>query len=307
MAVDLSGCLVIGISSRALFSLEAENRIYEIEGPEAYRSYQREHEENILQPGTGFPLIKALLDLNKVHPERRVVEVIIMSRNNPDTALRVFNSIDYYQLDITRAAFTGGESLAPYLEAFRVDLYLTRSEHDVQAAVNAGFAGAFIYDPPVNYDPDTRQIRIAFDADAVLFSEESERVYQDGGLEAFVAHEQQNAMTPLPEGPFAKLLRTLSFLQREFKAEQPPVRIAIVTARGSPAHERVIRTLRGWDVRVDEAFFLGGFTKDTVLKAFRAHIFFDDQDTHLAAASRVVPSARVPYKTAPADSEPNSD
>lgn len=296
MPVDLSNCLVIGISSRALFSLEAENRIFEEEGVQAYRKYQRDHENEIIAPGTAFPLIKALLDLNQTTSERRLVEVIIMSRNSPDTGLRIFNSIAHHELDITRAAFTGGRSLAPYLEAFNVDLYLSKSEEDVQAAINAGVAAALIYDPPHHYDPEKTEIRIAFDADAVLFSEDSERIYQEQGLKAFAEHELQNADTPLSEGPFAKLLKILSYLQFGVDVENPLVRIAIVTARGSPAHERVIRTLRVWDVRVDEAFFLGGLAKDAVLKAFRAHIFFDDQDVHLAAASKVVPSARVPSK-----------
>ncbi|RMH71223.1 MAG: 5'-nucleotidase [Gemmatimonadetes bacterium] len=296
MAVDLSNSLVIGISSRALFALENENKIFEEQGLEAYRQYQREHEDQILEPGTAFPLIKALLELNKLDPNRRVVDVIVTSRNSPDLGLRIFNSIEHYQLDIIRAAFTGGASLAPYLAAFNLDLYLSKSEKDVQAAINAGYAAALLYDPPTGYDAYPDQIRIAFDADAVLFSEESERVYQEQGLEAFVAHERERAKQPLPAGPFAKLLKVLSLLQFDLDADHPPVRIAIVTARGSPAHERVIRTLREWDVRVDEAFFLGGLAKDSILKAFRAHIFFDDQDAHLSRTAKVVPSARVPYK-----------
>lgn len=306
MGFDLSNCLVIGISSRALFDLERENEIYEQEGLEAYIRYQLEHENEVLDPGTGFHLIRALLEINR-QSDRRLIEVIIISRNSPDTGLRVFNSIDHHGLDVTRAAFSGGEDIAPYLAAFNVDLFLSRSASDVQAAVDAGFPAAIIYDPPSRFDTESGQIRIAFDADAVLFSEESEAIYRNEGLEAFARHERAKAQEPLAEGPFAKLLKTLSYLQNDLPGGRSPVRIAIVTARNSPAHERVIRTLRNWGVRVDSAFFLGGVSKDEVLKAFRAHIFFDDQDQHLAAASRVVPAARVPYKSGSALSSPSRE
>lgn len=296
MAYDLSGVLVIGISSRSLFDLEAENRLFEEQGREAYIHHQIENEDVILRPGAAFPLVRALLALND-RAQERVVEVIVTSRNQPDSGLRIFNSIRHYGLDITRAAFTGGEALRPYLEAFAVNLFLSRSEPDVQAAIDAGFPAALVYDPPTEYEAAAEQIRIAFDADAVLFSEESEAIYKRHGLEAFYDNERENARHPLAEGPFAKLLLRLGQLQHTDGDGPSPLHIGIITARQSPAHERVIRTLRGWGVRVDAAFFLGGLSKDQVLKAFRAHIFFDDQETHLGAASRVVPSARVPYKT----------
>ena len=294
--VDLSECLVVGISSRSLFDLEEENRIFEKDGFEAYSNYQRSHEEELLNPGAAYPLVQALLRLNSYVQGRRLVEVIVMSRNSPDTGLRVLRSIEKSGLDISRASFAGGASQAPYLEAFDVDLFLSKSEVDVQAAIDAGFPAAIIYDPPQGFDPSKDEIRIAFDADAVLFSEESERIYQERGLAAFAAHEKENARSPLREGPFAKLLKTLSFIQKQHAQGRSLIRIAIVTARGSPAHERVIRTLREWGVDIDEAFFLGGLLKKSdILKAFRAHIYFDDQDIHLASASKVVPSARVPY------------
>lgn len=297
MAFDLSSCLVVGVSSRSLFNLEAENKIFEEQGRETYIQYQLDHEDEVLEPGTAFSLIKALLALNDRVQDRRLIEVVVMSRNSPDTGLRVLNSIRHYGLDITRAALTGGESLASYLEAFKVDLFLSRSLPDVQTAIDAGFAAAQIYDPPTDYSPDPEKIRIAFDADAVLFSEESERIYKERGIEAFFQNERDNAKKPLPKGPFAKLLKTLSTLQYEIDPNDPPVRVAIVTARNSPAHERVIRTLRSWKVRVDAAFFLGGVTKAEILKAFKAHIFFDDQEVHLGLASTMVPSGRVPYRT----------
>jgi len=295
MPYDLSKYLVIGISSRALFDLSMENEIFEKEGLERYVKYQHEHEEDILTPGTGFALVKAILQLNKIAPDKRKTEVIIMSRNSADTSLRIFNSIEYYGLDITRAALVGGASLAPYLSAFNVDLFLSAAEDDVQAAIDANVAAGLIYSFPGSCDDNIEQIRIAFDGDAVLFSEESEMIFQKEGLESFLDHEKRNARKVLPDGPFAKLLRTLSFLQLESKLGTPPIRTALVTARNSPAHERVIRTLRAWKVRVDEAFFLGGVEKSEVLKAFGAHIFFDDQDIHCTPASELVPVARVPY------------
>ncbi|MFD1177990.1 5'-nucleotidase [Paenibacillus puldeungensis] len=298
MPVDLSKYLVIGISSRALFDLSVEDEIYRTQGIEAYCDYQIEHENEVLKPGFAFYLIKAILHLNEITPEKRMTEVIIMSRNSADTSLRIFNSIDHYGLDISRAALTSGHSLVPYLEAFSVDLFLSADNQDVQDAVDAGIAAGMIYGPSTNYANDEiEQIRIAFDGDAVLFSEESELIYQAQGLDAFLQYEKKNAEKPLPEGPFAKLLKTLSFLQEQFDADSNPIRTALVTARNSPAHKRVILTLRNWGVRMDEAFFMGGVSKDKILKAFGAHIFFDDQEVHLRDASKQVPSAKVPYKT----------
>lgn len=293
MSLDLSQCLVIGISSRALFDLEEENDIFNDDGIDVYRQHQFENEDNILKQGTAFHLVEALLKLNDL-AGKKLVEVIVMSRNSPDTGLRVFNSIEHYGLEITRAAFSGGENLSDYLEAFTVDLFLSKSEEDVQLAIDSGCAAAILYAPPKEIDM-SKQIRIAFDADAVIFSEQSEHIYKTEGLDAFLEHEKENVNKPLPEGPFAKLLKTLSFLQSQFK--ESPIRLAIVTARNSPAHERVVQTLRTWNVHVDEAFFLGGLSKDQILKAYRAHIFFDDQETHLEDASKVVPSGKVPYKT----------
>lgn len=295
--VDLAQCLVIGISSRALFDLEEENRIYESHGVERYRQYQLANEDQPLKPGTAFHLVEALLRLN-VQSSRRLVEVIVMSRNTPDTGLRILNSIKQLGLDISRAAFAGGSSQAPYLEAFDVDLFLSKSESDVQAAIDSGFPAALIYDPPEGFDPTQGEIRIAFDADAVVFSDDSEHIYREQGLAAFSSHEASNAHVTMAEGPMAKLLKTLALIQRQQSGAGQKVRIAIITARGSPAHERVIRSLRDWDVRVDEAFFLGGLKKKgDILKAFGAHIFFDDQDVHLLSARKVVPSARVPYRS----------
>lgn len=299
MAFCLENRLVIGVSSRALFDLTAENEIFRSQGVEAYCHYQIEHEKELLKPGNGFRLIEALLNINRLPGQEGRVEVIIMSHNSPDTSLRVFHSIAHYGLNISRAVLASGASLTPYLQAFQTDLYLSADEEDVQAAVDCGIAAGIICcDEIKSYEnqKEISQIRIAFDGDAVLFSDESELLFQEKGLEAFEENERQQAENPLKAGPFAKFLKTISDIQREFPAENAPIRTALVTARSAPAHERVIRTLRAWNVRIDEAFFLGGITKRNVLKAFGAHIFFDDQEIHTETAAQVVPSARVPYK-----------
>ncbi|HHT96298.1 MAG TPA: 5'-nucleotidase [Clostridiales bacterium] len=293
MAYDLHNKLVIGISSRALFDLELENNIFNEKGLNKYESFQVKHENISLEEGTAYALVKALLNLNKKFDEP-IVEVIVISRNSPETGLRVFNSIESKNLGINRAAFTGGEEIAKYLSAFDVDLFLSKNELDVQEAIDAGFAAALIYDVPNEFTPDDKEIRIAFDGDAVIFSEESEIIYKTKGLEEFLDHEKANAEKALPDGPFAKLLKTLSTIKQKYPQM---LRIAIVTARNYPAHKRVILTLRQWNVDVDAAFFLGGVEKKAVLKAFNAHIFFDDQDVHVKPASENIPSGRVPYKS----------
>lgn len=301
MSYQLSNKMVIGVSSRALFDLTIENDIFEREGVEAYCKYQIEHENEILKPGPGFGLVQALLRLNEYSQSKDLIEVIIMSRNSPDTSLRVFNAIKYYGLNITRAVLVSGASLAPYLAAFHTDLFLSAYGDDVQCAIDCGIAAGMICTENVprlgmnDICGESRQIRIAFDGDAVLFTDESERIYQEKGLDAFEENESQNAKKPLEEGPFAHFLWKLSDLQKTWGVENCPIRTALVTSRCAPAHERVIRTLRAWNVRVDEAFFLGGVEKKDVLAAFGAQIFFDDQQIHTLSASQAVPAALVPY------------
>lgn len=293
--VDFNGALVVGISSRALFDLEEEDAIFRTKGVRAYSDYQLKHENDVLRRGAAFPLAKALLALNDDAGER-VTEIIVMSRNSADTSLRIMNSIEHYGLDITRTALTGGRPIAPYLPAFGADLFLSANEADVQDAVNGGAAAGLIL--AGNYDTaaEVDELRLAFDGDAVLFGDESERIYKEKGLDAFQENERLLANTPLTEGPFAQLLKSVSRLQRLYGAAELPIRTALVTARNAPAHKRVIHTLRAWDVSVDETFFLGGMMKRDVLKAFGAHIFFDDQATHTNPASEVVPTARVPWR-----------
>lgn len=314
MAYKLEKKMVIGVSSRALFDLTVENEIFEEQGLEAYCRYQTEHEQDILKPGPGFGLIRSLLKLNEYSQNQDLVEVIIMSRNSPDTSLRVFNAIAHYGLGITRSVLVSGASLAPYLTAFHTDLFLSACEDDVQSAIDSGIAAGIICTEHRGYGasaqvipiqtgmqveemalPDEEcRIRIAFDGDAVLFTDESEMIFREKGLNAFEENEKIHAREPLEKGPFAQFLKKLSDLQKELGTDNCPIRTALVTSRSAPAHERVIRTMRSWNVRVDEAFFLGGLEKKDVLKAFGAQIFFDDQSVHTASAAQAVPAARVP-------------
>ncbi|HTO15828.1 MAG TPA: 5'-nucleotidase [Edaphocola sp.] len=297
MALDLSDILVIGVSSRALFDLEAENEIFEKEGISGYRKYQDQNEETSLKPGTAFYLVQSLLHLNKI-TNKRIVEVVVMSRNSPETGVRVMNSVKEHKLDITRMAFSGGQALALYIDAFDIDLFLSKDAKDVQTVIDSkSCAAAYIYAPPKEFKQSENNVKIAFDADAVLFSDESEHRYKTQGIDAFHKYEQEHENEALGAGPFAKLLIKLSKIREELPSSiaLSPLRLAIVTARSSPSHMRVIKTLRKWGVYVDEAYFLGGLTKDKVLKAFGAHIFFDDQDIHLEKSSEYVPSGRVPY------------
>lgn len=297
MPLDLSEILVVGVSSRSLFNLEQENEIYARQGISAYRRYQQQHENDPLQRGTAFHLVERLLHLNK-DAKKRIVEVVVMSRNSPETGVRVMNSVRHFGLDITRMAFSGGEPLSPYIDAYDVDLFLSKDLKDVQAVIDSGrSAAAFIYDPPDDFNPKDNRVKIAFDADAVIVSGESEHRYKTEGMDAFHKYESEHEDEPLAEGPFAKLLIKLSKIQEQLPTsiELSPLRIAIVTARNAPSHMRLIKTIRRWGVYVDEIYFLGGLPKDKVLKAFGAHIFFDDQEIHLTDSSRVVPSGKVPY------------
>jgi 5'-nucleotidase len=284
--------LVVGVSSRALFDLRDEDRIFQQDGLDAYCRHQIAHEQEVLAPGTGFPLVRKLLRLNEHPGLPRRIEVVVMSRNNADTSLRIFHSIRQHGLDITRAALSSGAPLHPYLEAFHVDLFLSAHESDVRAAVfESGIAAALIYPSAANAS-ESEELRIAFDGDAVLFSEEAEHVFQQAGLAGFEQHEVEHARRPLPDGPFAKLFRELARMQSRLGREL--IRTALVTARGFPTHERVVRTLRAWNVHVDEAFFLSGGPKHEVLAAFQPHLFFDDHPGYCASAAEVVPTARVP-------------
>ncbi|PHQ65755.1 MAG: 5'-nucleotidase [Sulfurimonas sp.] len=308
MAFNLKNTLVIGISATALFDLSKQDKLFAKEyknDPEnaiqRYREYMLKNEHLPLDEGIGFPLIKALLDLNKYQNkgDSPLVEVVVMSRNSPDTGVVVLNNIKKLNLNITRSAFTAGESSADYLEAFDVDLFLTTNEADAQKVIDKKACASAVLSTPPEYKCDIPdgQVRIAFDGDAVLFDETSELVYKTDGIEAFHENEHNSQDIPMNEGPFASFLKKLARLQERLpmKMELSPVRIALVTARNAPSDIRVIKTLRHWGVYVDEAFFLGGIEKSKILKAFKAHIFFDDQDVHLETSSLVVPCGKVLY------------
>ncbi len=284
----------IAISSRALFDLEDSHRVFQEKGVDAYCQYQIEHENEPLEPGVAYPLVKKLLALNEFLTDSTKVEVVLISRNSADTGLRVFNSINHFNLDISRAAFSGGESPYRYIQPFETNLFLSADPLDVASALELGIAAATIL-PSRTGEIVHDQLRIAFDGDAVLFSDEAERVFRERGLEEFSNQERQSARTPLLGGPFKKVLSALHRLQVEFPSDNPPIRTALVTARAAPAHERVIRTLRAWNIRIDEAVFLGGLPKGKFLETFGADIFFDDQRGHCDSSREHVPTGHVPH------------
>lgn len=299
MPITFDGKLVIATSSSALFDLSESHRIYADEGLDAYRQYQIENEETPLEPGEAFPLVKKLLAINEMVSGNSGVEVILLSRNSADTGLRVFNSIEHWGLPITRAAFSGGKSPYQYVEAFGAHLFLSTNPEDVRNALELGYAAASIVSPAKASQKNlATELKIAFDGDAVLFSDESEQIYQSQGLEAFTASERAAAKTPMRGGPFKPFLQALHNLQSQFSEERCPIRTALVTARSAPAHERVVRTLRNWNIRIDESLFLGGLDKGAFLKAFGADVFFDDQEGHCVSASEHVAAGHVPHGVA---------
>ncbi len=286
--------LIVAISSRALFNLDDAHRVFKEEGLEAYSRYQIDNEQTPLEPGTAFGVVKKLLALNNRLDEPLGVEVVLLSRNSADTGLRVFNSIEHYQLPITRAAFCGGESPWRYIHAFGCQLFLSAEPQDVRMALEHNVAAATLVSRNRG-DSEGEQLRFAFDGDAVLFSDEAERVFKTEGLEAFTASERAARHEPLQGGPFKSFLAALQKLQQAFPASEAPIRTALVTARSAPAHERVIRTLRAWDIRIDESIFLGGLKKTDFLRAYRADVFFDDQETHCDLAAEHVTTGHVPH------------
>ena len=286
--------LVIAISSRALFDLTESHGVFEEKGLEEYRKYQVENENNPLDPGPAFNLIQKLTSLNKNNLEAPIVELVLLSRNSADTGLRIFNSVKFHDLGIVRAVFTSGKSPYKYISPLEADLFLSTDSEDVEKALNSGFAAATLL--PSNLSKESSdQLKIAFDGDAVIFSDEAEKLFQDNGLKAFEENEKSSADKPLPGGPFARFLQILHEIQKAYPEGESPIQTALVTARGAPAHERVIKTLRAWDIRIDEALFLGGKEKGPFLEAFGADIFFDDQKKHCDSARNHVATGHVPY------------
>ncbi len=284
--------LKIGISSRALFDLDSSHYIYMKNGLEAYKEHQIVKEDSPLEPGQAFPLVRKLLNLNTKFCSEKLVEVFLLSRNTADTGLRVFNSIEHHGLDIKKAAFCGGNSPHIYAKSFGVHLFLSTEFEDCRSSMNSGIASARIM-PSSHSKLDNETLKVAFDGDSVIFSEESQKIFDEHGLEAFNKNEKNLANNPLSGGPFKSFLRELYKVQQSFPRNECPIRIALVTARSAPSHERVIKTLRKWKIRVDESMFLGGMDKTNFLKDFGADIFFDDQIENCKSACLEVPTGQV--------------
>ncbi|HLS98453.1 MAG: 5'-nucleotidase [Porticoccaceae bacterium] len=297
MASSFGDKLVIAISSRVLFDLSESDRIYREEGLAAYTQHQIDHENEVLQPGDAFPLVQKLLRINEKLGGEPRVEVILLSRNSADTGLRVFNSIEHHRLNISRAAFCGGSSPYRYVSAFGCHLFLSTHAEDVRNALDHGVAAATLL-PSGKVQREGDELRFAFDGDAVIFSDEAEKIFKSKGLEAFAKSEKASARQPLNAGPFKNFLAALQNLQAEFKPDECPIRTALVTARSAPAHERVVMTLRSWNIRIDESLFLGGLPKGEFLKAYGADVFFDDQQQHCESASPHVATGHVPHGVA---------
>ena len=298
MPYSVEGKLVVAISSRALLDFEDENRIFERDGEDAYIALQFARLDVPAREGVAFPLVKKLLAFNT--PQAQRVEVVILSKNDPVSGLRVFRSAERAGLRLERGVFTRGANPYRYLDALKANLFLSANENDVMSALDSKVPAARVY--PESAQAASRhsgEVRIAFDGDAVLFSDEAERVYQKDGLDAFTRHEAAHALQPLPPGPFKPLLEALQRLQAAAGTDVPMrLRTALVTARSAPAHERAVRTLMDWNIAVDEAMFLGGLDKGAFLKAFEPDFYFDDQRGHVDSARAHVAAGHVPYGVA---------
>lgn len=306
MAFDLSSRLVIGLASSALFDLSESDAVFRTEGEKVYRDYQREQQNEPLARGVAFPFIRRLLALNQLNPEDPPVEVILLSRNDPDTGLRVMNSIQHYALPISRAVFMQGRSPHPYIPAFDIELFLSANADDVKNAVAEGYPAGQILSGNIDDDSSDKQLRIAFDFDGVLVDDEAETVYKESqSLGEFHEHETLHQDRPHNPGPLKAFLKRIAEIQHmeldkklQDPSYQPILRISIVTARNAPAHKRVINTMRHWGIDVNEAFFMGGVEKAKVLDIMQPHIFFDDQKLHLEPASARSPSVHIPFGVA---------
>lgn len=301
MAYDLTGKLVVGLSSSALFDLRESDNIFRTKGEQAYRQYQRKHQDNPLDTGVAYPFIRRLLKLNELSTDP-LVEVILLSRNDPDTGLRVMNSIEHYGLSITRAVFLQGQSAHKYIPAFDIELFLSANEGDVKQAIDAGYPAGQILHGVISDDIKDTQLRIAFDFDGVIIDDEAESVYKESNqLGDFHLHESSKVDIVHNPGPLKSFIDRISHIQKlenDYKLEnpnyEPVLRVSIVTARNAPSHKRAINTMREWGILANEAFFMGGVDKSKVLETLKPHIFFDDQKLHLKSAS-VLPSVHIPF------------
>ena len=307
MAFQIEHKLVIGVASSALFDLTASHQVYLDSGPEEYRKYQEQNLDAILGKGVAFPFIRRFLNINKCFPRQSPVEVVLFSRNSPETGLRVMRSIAHYGLDISRAAFMTGKSPYTYLPAFNASLFLSANEEDVRNAIAANYPAGLVLPSKISDDDDDIELRVAFDFDGVIADDEAETVFKrNNDLDEFHAHETQHVAVPHQPGPLADMFQKLALMQRleERMQRRDPgyrkiLRIAIITARNAPSHERVVTTLKSWGVSANETFFLGGMNKARVLEVFKPHIFFDDQLTHLKPSpGGTIPMVHVPFGVA---------
>ena len=296
--------IVVAVSSRALFNLEVEHHIFEKDGFLAYRKYQTDNREEILEPGVAFPFVKQFLALNDIFGvENRFFRVVTLSRNSPETAYRFFNSCKHYHLPITAGAFTSGQSTFPYLKAFNVSLFLSANIQTVQLAIHSGLAAGLVLPNKIKKLNEGSTLRIAFDFDGVLVDDEAEREFQTRGLTGFNKLEAAKAHTPHSPGPLSNLFARLSEIQKlDFELHgksnpyyQPAIRISIVTSRGTPSEERLITTLKSLGMSAAELFLLDGLDKAPILEALQPHIFFDDQIKHLTSTQIHIPSVLVPF------------
>lgn len=302
MSYPIDKKLVIGITSGALFDLHESDKIFREQGEKAYRKYQEANIDNVLHKGVAFPFIRRFLNLNKIFPQRKPVEVVLLSRNSPETGLRVFHSIQHYGLDIIRAAFFSGKSPFEYIDAFNASLFLSANREDVTNAVRVGFPAGQVLETAVEDDENDNELRLAFDFDGVLIDDEAEKVYkQTGDLTKFHNLEITKIQEPHNPGPLNELIKKISFFQKleNKKQEEDPtyqklLRTSIVTARNAPSHERMINTLKNWDIDIDEAFFLGGIEKKRILQVMKPHMYFDDQTIHLEKVHNI-PMVHIPF------------
>lgn len=303
MRYDLSDRLVIGIASSALFDLTDCDAVFRERGEGTYRTYQEAHQDDVLAKGVAFPFVRRLLSLNDLaDPSDPSVEVIILSRNDPDTGMRVMRSIEAHGLPISRAVFRQGRPSHRFMPALNMSLFLSANEADVRKAVADGLPAGHVLETARVDDEGDTELRIAFDFDGVLADDSAERIHQSAGLEEFRAHEARNATTPHHPGPLSEFLAGINRIQRREEEErrkdpsyQPRLRVSLVTARNAPAHERAVRSLKQWGLRVDDAFFLGGIDKAAVMSALDPHIFFDDQVSHLNGTAPATLSVHIPF------------
>ena len=302
MPYSIEDTFVVAVASSALFDLTESDGVFREQGVEPYRRYQRAYANVVLLPGVAFPFIRRLLNLNLSVEGEHLVEVVLLSRNDPDTGLRVFKSIAHYRLGITRAAFVSGRDPHPYMDAFNASLLLSANRDDVKRAVMKGLPAGQVFKTDFIDDEREHELRIAFDFDGVVADDAAEEVYQKDGLEVLTATEKAQAQEALRAGPLKRFLQQIAEVQQREIARQkrdtnyrPQIRTAIMTARNAPAHERVVITLRDWGIQVDEAYFLGGMDKGRILKEFRPHMFFDDQLVHIEKVAGAVSSVHVPF------------